>query len=69
MGTKTISITDEAYNRLLTMKKENESFSKVINRITGKKLLSDIQGILSKESADKIERAIKELRKKHRRLL
>lgn len=68
MGTKTISITDDAYKRLLNLKKENESFSMVINRVTGKTLLSQIQGILSEKTADELERNIKESRKKHAKL-
>lgn len=35
MGTKTISLTDEAYERLKACKREGESFSDVVNRITG----------------------------------
>ena len=65
MGTKTISITDDAYRRLATLKKENESFSLVIQRITGRSLLSSIQGLLSKESADELEKNIKDARKEH----
>ena len=65
MGTKTISITDDAYQRLASLKKENESFSLVIQRITGVSLLSNIQGILSKESAEELEKNIKKTRKEH----
>jgi predicted CopG family antitoxin len=36
MATKTISITDEAYNALLSQKKNNESFTQTILRITKK---------------------------------
>ena len=36
MATKTISITQEAYDRLKMRKENNESFSEVINRITNK---------------------------------
>ncbi len=68
MGTKTISITDDAYKRLASLKKSNESFSLVIQRITGKSLLSNIQGILSKESADRLEEAIKKRREEHRKM-
>lgn len=65
MVTRTISITDEAYKILARLKKENESFSRVINRIAGKRnnvKLSDFAGILSKESGDNLEKAIKKSR-------
>ncbi|MBS3098501.1 antitoxin VapB family protein [Candidatus Woesearchaeota archaeon] len=65
MATKTISITEDAYERLAALKNENESFSEVIGRITLKPKLSDFHGVLSKESADKLEKSIKELRKEH----
>ena len=68
MATKTVTVTEEAYNRLARLKKENESFSDVINRVTGRVKLSDFFGILSKESADKLEEAIKEGRKEHAKL-
>jgi len=68
MGTKTISITDDAYKRLLSMKKENESFSLVIQRITGKVKLDEFFGILSEETADKLEESIKKGREEHRKM-
>ncbi len=68
MATKTISITKSAYDRLKVLKKERESFTDVINRITGKRKLEDFHGILSRETADKIEEAINESRKQNRKL-
>lgn len=68
MATKTISITEEAYNRLANLKKENESFSMIINRVTQKKKLSDFFGVLSKESGERLEKVIKEGREKNRKL-
>jgi len=71
MATRTISITDEAYKRLARLKKENESFSIVINRIAGKRdniKLSNFAGILSRESADNLEMSMKKSREEDRRL-
>lgn len=67
MATKTLTITEEAYERLARLKKENESFSKVIERITNKRKLSEFAGILSEESANELEDAIKEGRIQHRK--
>ncbi len=68
MATKNISITEEAYNRLANLRKGNESFSEIIVEVTGRKKLSDFFGIISKETGDKLERAIEKGRKEHRKL-
>ena len=64
MSTKTISITEEAYERLRTRKAGKESFTDVINRLTGRTSLLGFFGVLSDKSANGIERAMKESRKK-----
>ncbi len=68
MATKTLSITEEAYNRLSSLKKANESFSLVIQRITGKHRLTELHGILSGKAGEEFEKSILEGRKLHRKL-
>ncbi len=69
MSTKTISITEEAYKRLARLReRENESFSEVITRITGRVKLMDFFGVLSKESGERLEKSIIEGRKMHRKM-
>lgn len=68
MGTKTVSLSDDAYERLKKMKRKNESFSDVVRRITGKTSLRNHHGILSKKAGKEIEETIEERRKKHRDL-
>lgn len=67
MATKTITITTEAYEKLAVLKGVKESFSDVINKITGKNSLFDLIGILSKEEADELESNVKDLRKRMRK--
>ena len=62
MATKTISITEEAYERLRMNKAMNESFTDVINRITGRSSIMELAGVLSSKDADKLEQHIKERR-------
>ncbi|MBS3157354.1 antitoxin VapB family protein [Candidatus Woesearchaeota archaeon] len=66
MATKTISITQEAYDRLKMRKENNESFSEVINRITNKVNILDFAGILSNEEANILEKNIKNSRLRSR---
>ncbi|MDY6770239.1 MAG: antitoxin VapB family protein [Candidatus Nanohaloarchaea archaeon] len=64
MATKTISLSEDAYERLKAEKKENESFSDAVARITTPVKLDDFHGILSDETADDLEEAIEENRKR-----
>lgn len=64
MAVKNISITEESYKRLASLRnRENESFSEVINRITRKNNIMDFFGALSKESGEKLEKNIENIRK------
>jgi len=65
MGTKTVSLSDDAYERLKRLKKENESFSDVVRRVTGKIKLRDFHGVLKEEAAEELEEIITEGRRKH----
>ena len=59
---KRIRLTEEAYERLEAHKRENETFSEVVLRLTGDRSLLELAGILSDEQADAIETAIEERR-------
>ncbi len=67
MATKTISFTEDAYERLVARKKEKESFSDVINKITNKVNIRDFFGILTAEEADNLEKALHEARARSRK--
>ncbi len=62
MGFKTISLSDDAYNRLLKRKIGNESFSDVILRLTNDTTLRDFVGIIPEDLISEIESNIKKFR-------
>jgi len=62
MTSKTITISEDAYERLKSLKEEDESFSDVINKLTRDRSLLEIAGILSEDEADELEENIKERR-------
>lgn len=62
MGTKTISLADDAYERLNAAKREGESFSDVVRRITPGINLSDYVGVLDDDTAEDLETTITERR-------
>lgn len=55
MGTKTISLADDAYERLRAEKRENESFSDVVRRLTEGVRLEEYHGALDDDTADDLE--------------
>lgn len=66
MGSKTISVSDEAYARLKSRKKPGESFSDTINRLTSRKRLSELAGVLNDDDIEMMEKAIVALRTRSR---
>lgn len=60
MGSKTISITEEAYHRLRARKHRGESFTDVILRLTERRPLSEFAGILDEETGRALAEAVEE---------
>ncbi len=58
MATKTISLDEEAYERLKARKKEGESFSETVKRLAGERSWNEVTGILSEDEAADLEAAI-----------
>jgi len=63
MTTKTITITEDAYEALKRLQEEHESFSATIRRVAKRRSLSEFYGVLSRESGERLEKAIQERRK------
>jgi predicted CopG family antitoxin len=66
MATKTISLDEEAYERLEAHKREGESFSDVVKRIAGERSWREVAGLLSDEEAEQLETVIEEGRERSR---
>ncbi len=66
MPTKTISLDEEAYERLKAHKREGESFSDVVKRIAGERSWTEVAGILSEDEADELEALVEEGRSRSR---
>ncbi len=65
MAHKTLTISEEAYEALAGLKKEGESFTELIKRLTaplGKKKLSAFIGVLEGKEFENFEKAALEVR-------
>ncbi len=62
MGAKNISISDEAYTRLAALKGSKESFTDVINRLTGRKSILELAGLLTPSEARDLRVRVLDLR-------
>jgi predicted CopG family antitoxin len=65
MATKTISLDEEAYERLAAEKREGESFSDVVKRLAGERSWSEVAGIWAGET-DSLEDAVEAGRERSR---
>lgn len=61
---KSIRLSEEAYERLAAHKREDETFSEVVLRIAGERSLLDIAGVLDDEEADAVRAAVAERRER-----
>ena len=63
MASKTIMIQEETYQKLAELKRENESFNDIIQRLIYKyQDLTPFFGVISGKDGDQIEQAIEEAR-------
>ena len=66
---KSVRLSEEAYERLAAHKREDETFSDVVLRLAGERSLLDLAGILSDEEADALRDAVAERRERRQRSL
>jgi predicted CopG family antitoxin len=66
MGTKTIGLKDEVYNRLKARKREDESFTDLMDRLLDETTVEwrDGFGTLADQEADELEQIVAESRDK-----
>ena len=67
--TKVISISDDVYDMLKSLKRDNESFSEVIRRLIRRSSIKEFSGALSRETAETIISAREKLNEEIRRSL
>ena len=65
MGTKTIGLRDDVYKRLKARKREDESFTDLVNRLLDEEQIDWREGFgtLDAEEAEELERAVETSRK------
>ena len=69
MGTKNIAISDAAYERLRSLKRPGESFTELIERMTGSRSVADLAGLLTKSEGLEVKKRVSELREASSRRL
>lgn len=66
MGVRTIAVSDEVYGRLKALKRPDESFSKLLDRMSGRPSLTELVGALTRDQVDVLRRSIEEGRARSR---
>lgn len=64
MASKTITISEDAYLRLKRLKRPGESFTDVVQRLTGREDLMRFAGTISEEFAAELEEHIRKNRER-----
>jgi predicted CopG family antitoxin len=63
---KSIRLSEDAYERLAAHKRDDETFSDVVLRLAGERSLMELAGILTDDEADVMREAVEERRARRR---
>lgn len=66
MAFRTVSLSEDAYDRLASMRKPGESFSDVVRRLTRGRSITELSGLWTKAEAESVSKAMAEARKAKR---
>ena len=66
---KSIRLSEDAYERLEAHKTEEESFSDVVLRLAGERSLEELAGILDDEAAASVRQAVEDRRKRRNEVI
>ena len=58
MGTKTVRLREDVYERIRARKREGETFSETVDRLTGDPSLSELSGIFDDDQVEEMRDAI-----------
>ena len=67
MPSRTLQITDEAYDLLKSLKLDRESFTDVIKRVAGERSLFEVASVLDESQATKLAERIQQGRDRAKR--
>ena len=63
---ESVRLSEEALERLKALRREDETLSEVVLRLTGERSFLELAGILSDEQADALEDAVEDRRERRR---
>ncbi|MFC6719646.1 antitoxin VapB family protein [Natrialbaceae archaeon GCM10025810] len=58
MGTKTVRLDEDTYERIKRRKRPDETFSEAIDRLTGSPSLAEFGGVVERDRVERMEAAI-----------
>ncbi len=65
MGSRTISLSEDAYHALLSLKRPGESFSDTVRRLARRRSLTELAQIMDPQAAKEVADAIEANRREH----